>query len=141
MDQALEPDAGRPVVRFLNVLAAAFIGAWLSGIVAIIAFSSSACFVSRVNRCFSIQQDLPHILFGIGPALAAPSFIIAILVAAITHIRGVVVWWMVLITSLSVEFATAVLVGGALDEYPVHLAAGLVLFLGVQSSRLICRQY
>lgn len=141
MDQAFAPDAGRPALRFLKIVAAAFIGAWLSGIVVIIALQLSLCFISPVNRCFSIQVDLPGVMFHIAPALAVPSFILAILVAAIACIRGVIIWWMVLIASLSVVFATAVIAGGATEEYPVYLAAGLILFLGVQSSRLISREY
>jgi hypothetical protein len=48
---------------------------------------------------------------------------------------------MVLIASLSVVFATAAINGGAVGDYPVYLATGLVLFLGVQLSRLTCRQF
>lgn len=141
MRSALAPDAGGPAVRFVKIVAAAFVGAWLSGIVVIIALQSSLCFISPVKRCFSIERDLTGVAFDIGPALAVPSFILAILVAAIACIRGVIIWWMVLVASLGVVFATAAINGGAIEEYPVYLATGLVLFLGVQLSRLTCRQF
>ena len=141
MHQALASNAGHPAVRFLKIVAAAFTGAWLSGIVVIIVLQSLVCFISPVNRCFSIQRDLHDVMFHLAPAFAVPAFILAILVAAIAHVRGVAVWWMVLIASLCVVSATAWIDGGAMEEYPMYLAAGLVLFLSVQLSCLTCRQF
>jgi hypothetical protein len=116
-----------------------FLGALFAGFIAMLAFSASACLLSRAIRCFSISRDLIGLSWFALKGLSLPAFVAALLVTVVLHVRGFVAWWNVLIASFIPALAT-----GLIDRVPTSPAEvflwfvfGSILFAGAQASLLI----
>jgi len=72
-----------------------------------------------------------------------PAILVATSVTVISQIRGIVVWWNVLIAAaLSMVMSSVAISGLAeLGTIPLVLITSLVLFVGVQLSRLISNRF
>jgi hypothetical protein len=120
------------------VLAAIFFGTLVTGILATLALSASGCFVIRAIRCFSISRDvLPLSLLGL-KFWSLPAFIAAMLIVTAMKVRGSVVWWNALIVApVSMLGSGLLLRVEASERIFILCVTSLVLFVGMQLSRLI----
>ncbi|UGA44235.1 hypothetical protein HU230_0039525 [Bradyrhizobium quebecense] len=133
----------RSLTWWAYALIVIFCGCLITGVLVLFGLSASWCLLSRVARCFSVQHDtLDVALLGL-KIWSMPAIFVATLVAAVGQIRGGVVWWNVLIAAaLSMLMSSVVISGSAeLTAFPVLLATTLVLFVGVQLSRLISNRF
>ena len=131
------------LVRLGYVLTIVFTGTLTTGILVAIGFSASGCFLSRVIRCFSISRDAVGVtLFGL-KVWSLPALIAALLVTAIMHVRGFVVWWNVLVVALVSMLGSGIVLPalGELTAPSLLWFTSLVLFVGVQLSRLVSKWF
>ncbi|MBR1203453.1 MULTISPECIES: hypothetical protein [unclassified Bradyrhizobium] len=130
--------AGFNVARLGYVTVAIFIGTFITGTAAMLGLSVSACFLSHVIRCFSFSRDFAGFFINMIQLWSFPALIVGLLVAVIAEIRGLVTWWNILPVVVLVCTAEFVLSKFS-DAALLFLAHGLVLFVGVQLSRVTSR--
>jgi hypothetical protein len=119
-----------------------FVGTLSTGTLVVLCFSISACFLSRVIRCFSISRDAAGFMLKMMQMWSLPALIVALLMAMIVQFRGSVVWWNVVLVAGLVSisgFALSVGRTGDLEDASFFVAVSLVLIVGIQLSRLISR--
>ena len=133
----------RSGTRWAFALLVIFGGSLITGILTVFALSASWCLLSPVSRCFSVQHDTIAVaLMGL-KIWSLPAILVATSVTVISQIRGIVVWWNVLIAAaLSMVMSSVAISGLAeLGTIPLVLITSLVLFVGVQLSRLISNRF
>jgi hypothetical protein len=128
--------------RFVHVVAIAFSGAFIAGIVGTLSLMASLCFIAPSNRCFSISHDtLPAISLAV-KLWWLPALIVAFLVATISKIRGSASWWSVLIAATISMLVDAMTHQVARTEMVIFVLFGSgALFAGIQLSRSINRLF
>ncbi|MCA1380079.1 MULTISPECIES: hypothetical protein [Bradyrhizobium] len=125
--------------RLGRMFVVVFCGTLFAGYLAMLAFSASGCFLSRVIRCFSVSRDLIGFSWFAVKGLFLPAAVVALMVAIFLQIRGSVVWWDVLVASLLSALVIGS-VGRALSEPAeafVLLVVSLIFFAGAQAALLI----
>src|SRR5438477_10637772 len=90
--------------RLSRMFIAILLGTLVAGILAMLAFSASGCFLSHAIRCFSISRDLIGVSWMALKMWSLPAFTAALLVTIVLQVRGFVVWWNVLIVTFISAF-------------------------------------
>ncbi|MCC8963148.1 hypothetical protein H8A95_12720 [Bradyrhizobium sp. Pear76] len=123
------------LARFGYTTVVVSLGTLITGSLVMLGWSASLCFLSRVIRCFSFSRDFAGFFLKMIQIWSLPALVVGVLVAFIAKVRGSVAWWNVLAVVALVctaEFALSKFN----DAASLFLAQGLVLFVGVQLSRV-----